>query len=239
MERQEANLKSTDTEPRTEGGVKAALAEALTAFLAGPRSTRLSVHAIDGYLTAIAIGPELVMPSEWLALLWDEEEPVFADANEAQTILSAIMARYNEILLEVDRSPRDFRPLFLPADPNQRPSMALAAQWATGFWKGMALRSDAWRALIADRDARDLLAPIVYLAEDDKGQRLLKETRDEDDELVLSTPGLIPGVVPAIRDYWRRRAGRPTAPQPVRRPGRNEPCPCGSGRKYKRCCGAG
>ena len=22
-------------------------------------------------------------------------------------------------------------------------------------------------------------------------------------------------------------------------PGRNTPCPCGSGRKYKRCCGAG
>ncbi|HNJ08571.1 MAG TPA: SEC-C metal-binding domain-containing protein [Plasticicumulans sp.] len=25
----------------------------------------------------------------------------------------------------------------------------------------------------------------------------------------------------------------------VERPGRNEPCPCGSGRKYKHCCGAG
>lgn len=26
-----------------------------------------------------------------------------------------------------------------------------------------------------------------------------------------------------------------TAPTPAR-PGRNEPCPCGSGRKYKQCC---
>ena len=23
----------------------------------------------------------------------------------------------------------------------------------------------------------------------------------------------------------------------MKRPGRNDPCPCGSGRKYKRCCG--
>ncbi|MBF0552279.1 MAG: SEC-C domain-containing protein, partial [Deltaproteobacteria bacterium] len=34
-----------------------------------------------------------------------------------------------------------------------------------------------------------------------------------------------------------------TAPQPVRRKdrkvGRNEPCPCGSGRKFKKCCGRG
>jgi preprotein translocase subunit SecA len=31
-------------------------------------------------------------------------------------------------------------------------------------------------------------------------------------------------------------------PEPVRRAepkvGRNDPCPCGSGKKYKRCCGA-
>ena len=34
----------------------------------------------------------------------------------------------------------------------------------------------------------------------------------------------------------------PKAPQPIRRDapkvGRNDPCPCGSGRKYKKCCGA-
>lgn len=25
--------------------------------------------------------------------------------------------------------------------------------------------------------------------------------------------------------------------QPVKKPGRNEPCPCGSGKKFKQCCG--
>jgi hypothetical protein len=34
---------------------------------------------------------------------------------------------------------------------------------------------------------------------------------------------------------WRRRAERAGAEANVRR---NDPCPCGSGRKYKRCCGA-
>ena len=34
----------------------------------------------------------------------------------------------------------------------------------------------------------------------------------------------------------------PSAPQPyvaALRVGRNDPCPCGSGKKYKKCCGAG
>ena len=46
-----------------------------------------------------------------------------------------------------------------------------------------------------------------------------------------------------------RRAGQPpellmqrlqtTAAKAVPKAGRNDPCPCGSGRKYKKCCGAG
>lgn len=42
-----------------------------------------------------------------------------------------------------------------------------------------------------------------------------------------------------------RPESRPARPEPIVRPvrstpkvGRNEPCPCGSGKKYKRCCGA-
>ena len=34
------------------------------------------------------------------------------------------------------------------------------------------------------------------------------------------------------------QTARPPAPQLAVRPGRNQPCPCGSGRKFKRCCGS-
>ena len=41
---------------------------------------------------------------------------------------------------------------------------------------------------------------------------------------------------------WRFVTGdelkNPTVRYETPRPGRNEPCPCGSGRKYKKCCGA-
>lgn len=35
----------------------------------------------------------------------------------------------------------------------------------------------------------------------------------------------------------KRRAGLPSSKFPVQRPGRNAPCPCGSGLKFKHCCG--
>lgn len=63
--------------------------EALDAFLssedAPPESMQLS--DLDGFLTGIAIGPELVMPSEWLPVVWGGEEPVFADGDQAQAVL--------------------------------------------------------------------------------------------------------------------------------------------------------
>ncbi len=39
----------------------------------------------------------------------------------------------------------------------------------------------------------------------------------------------------AIADKWRR--SRTIVKEKT--PGRNDPCPCGSGKKYKKCCGAG
>lgn len=33
--------------------------------------------------------------------------------------------------------------------------------------------------------------------------------------------------------------GKPAASRQVQKVGRNDPCPCGSGKKYKKCCGAG
>lgn len=234
-------MTATTSGMQAESGAIAELVEALARFLASPQAPAgsLSLPALDGYLTAVAIGPDLVMPSEWMSGLWGGDGPIFADGAEAQTILSAIMAKYNEILRQLGRSPPDFRPLYAPRVPDGPPPMALVAQWANGFWKGMMLRSGDWRPLVLDRDARNLLAPIVCFVEDDTGRRLLEDTRDEDDDLLKKARDLIPTVVPGIRDYWQQRRAASAVPHRARRPGRNEPCPCGSGRKYKRCCGAG
>jgi yecA family protein len=49
----------------------------------------------------------------------------------------------------------------------------------------------------------------------------------------------LPFCVSRIHRFWQRRAGRSAVPPAAsRKIGRNEPCPCGSGKKYKRCCGA-
>lgn len=44
-----------------------------------------------------------------------------------------------------------------------------------------------------------------------------------------------------VEGTWVYVDGDPVAPAPIKgatKAGRNDPCPCGSGRKYKKCCGA-
>src|SRR3954469_18284136 len=81
--------------------------EALDRFLISDASPEdcMQISDLDGYLTGIAIGPELVMPSEWLPVVWGGEEPVFDDAEQARTVIGTIMSRYNEILRVLDTDP--------------------------------------------------------------------------------------------------------------------------------------
>ena len=46
------------------------------------------------------------------------------------------------------------------------------------------------------------------------------------------SPAAVPAGASLFRDSWSLSAAPPAA-----RPGRNDPCPCGSGKKYKKCCG--
>jgi uncharacterized protein len=191
---------------------------------------------LDGYLTAVLVGPALIMPSQWMKGVWGDD-PVFADKDEAQAVLNALMLHYNAIIKEIDKGPKLYRPYGWPADPSERASAEQAAEWSFGFWRGMQLRPYDWRPMIQDASARVLLAPILCFIETEDGQSLLQAEPDDMDDLMIDAADYIPEVVPAIRHYWKSGAAK-RKQTAMRKPGRNDQCPCGSGRKYKRCCGA-
>ncbi len=57
----------------------------------------MGLSHLDGFLTGIVIGPELIPPSEWLPALWGGVDPEFQTEVEMRTVLGTIMGRYNEI----------------------------------------------------------------------------------------------------------------------------------------------
>src|SRR6266446_857448 len=218
--------------------------EALDAFLSSDRSPpdSMMLSDLDGFLTAIAVGPELVLPSEWLPLVWGGKAPEFADEGEAKAVLGAIMARYNEILRQI--ADDTFDPIFWTA----RDGTLIATDWAEGFLQAIMLRMDAWDRLLKSKRDGQLLIPILALCGDESGESLLGLPPEDEDRIMQEAVEFVPACVIAIAAYWRRRGPKqismPLALGPPAVPyrssshvGRNDPCPCGSGKKFKKCCG--
>ena len=73
--------------------------EVLDAYLNSEKSPAgsMGLSDLDGFLTGLVVGPEVVRPAEWMKLVWGEDEPEFETPEHADAVLGTIMARYNEI----------------------------------------------------------------------------------------------------------------------------------------------
>ena len=96
----------------------------------------------------------------------------------------------------------------------------------------MNLCAKAWDPLVENKDEGDVALQILALAME-SNTMLPDETR-------ATIVEELPNIVRMIASYWRNPPAAPARKSPLRssKIGRNEPCPCGSGKKYKKCCGA-
>ncbi len=196
----------------------------------------LQISDLDGFLTGIVVGPELIMPSEWVSCIWRGEEPNFKSAEHAERIMGIIMSRYNEIIHQMDDEPGEFWPI-VHSMPDGR---LLAADWVEGFMDAFGLRVDSWDDLFQDEDGRYLMGPMLALTHDKDGKSLISGTEEEQRQVRDDATEALPFVVKDIYDFWKVRRNPPSDEEVSfgNKVGRNEPCPCGSGRKYKKCCGS-
>lgn len=135
-----------------------------------------------------------------------------------------------------------FLPLLLEDEQGDTP----ANDWAQGFMRGMALRNEEWLELLNDEKHGGWLVPILALAHEhhpDPKMRPYAEPIDAErrEQLIV---GIAAGVTAIYRHFepQRRLAARSaresaTYRRAMPKTGRNDPCSCGSGKKYKQCCG--
>jgi uncharacterized protein len=207
-----------------------------------PNDEGMTLETLDGYLHAIAIGPETIMPSKWLPKVWGEEQammPPLDDPDQVQDVLGLIMRHFNSIISGFEQSPSWIAPIWdIRIQEDQELQDAQA--WAHGFVQGVSLNRAAWQPLFDSPEGREWYAPIGLLGEDDYS---------EDQEVRVATPGQrdalaqqIETSLESIHDFWLplRLAihERETIKRQQPKVGRNDPCPCGSGKKYKKCCGS-
>lgn len=194
----------------------------------------LDVSELDGLLTALVSGPVVVPPSRWLPVVWGDFEPEWKSAKEFETVFTLLIRHMNGIVSALMEHPEDFEPLFLERVVDGK-TYTIVDEWCEGYMQGVSMTADLWEAEGAAMAL--MLMPIrAFTSETDwRGHELSSETEIENLQKAITRNAR------EIHAYWlaRREANVP-APAPVRRTGpsvgRNDPCPCGSGKKFKKCC---
>jgi uncharacterized protein len=101
----------------------------------------------------------------------------------------------------------------------------------------MELRPGSWSEIWTSEVA-ELMQPIYLLGADEIKEEELKLVEDPVKAHKLAQE--LEANLPAIHRFWvpRRKAPVQTMKREEPKVGRNDDCPCGSGKKFKKCCGA-
>ena len=200
----------------------------------------MMLDMLDGYLHAIAIGPVSLHPRQWLPKVWGLGSfmPPMESIDQLNHILGLVMRHFNGIISGLQADPREISPIWCTRTYRGK-EYDDAEGWAYGFVEGMKLCWNDWKPILDTPEGQAWYRPIGLLGEDDFGpdQDELTKTPLRRGKLALQ----IPEAVVAIYEYWMplRQAvyERETAKSMQPKVGRNDPCPCGSGKKFKKCCG--
>jgi uncharacterized protein len=231
------------------------LSKLLTPFLASPQRPdgTMTFHQLQGFLFAIACAPELIKPSEWLPLVFNEQEAGYASEEEARSVLQALMDLYNVINAQVFTTevalPDDIQ-FELPPLNNVGEAAALG-QWSQGFFMGHDWLKELWDHYtpeVLDEELGSCLMVLSFFSSRQLAEAFHREaTKTSGTSLEAFAEKLLGMVEDAMGSYAHLGRSIQTAlaeqahdhqPTVVRAPkvGRNDPCPCGSGKKYKKCC---
>jgi uncharacterized protein len=252
--------------PRDSSDAEIQALEGLCERLAG-FDDRVSPEWLDGCMAALLAGPRALTPALWLPrLLGDAWERTFADPQDVQQALVTLHKRWQALASQLDAealfdSPDELRlsPLLGDYGSAARDSLLATGQitaeqaedwpltgelWALGVLETISTFADDWVAPPEDDENAawydGSLRAIEALTLRDEAQ-LAADLQLRYPGQQLSRDELVDEACLALQDlrcYWVDHAPRhpPRRVEPT--PGRNDPCPCGSGRKYKKCHGA-
>ncbi len=200
-----------------------------------------NVEMLDGYFAALACCPELIMPSEYLPYIQNsggEHRLDFSDIDDAQDFFQLITDFWNIVNAQFLEDM-----VFLPLLEEDDKGVAHGNNWADGFMQGVNMRRHLWQNMMESDEDGGSIVPIFALAYEHNEDPELRPYADpispeQREDLII---GAAAGTMRMYK-YFRRD---PDIGYLQENPfistsakvGRNEPCPCGSGKKFKKCCG--
>jgi len=203
----------------------------------------MPLDMLDGFLTALHIGPVTTLPSIWEPFFWDitgrGNVPRFKSPEEGERIMDLLTKMMVRVIVRIfgDSDDAKLSPDMAECESEEVKDV-LIKYWSTGFMMGVNFNSSDWAPIFLNNNASMMLSTIDLLCD------------QPDNPVPLPTEAfrefwtMVPGCVEGIKEFWmpdcrqkKSKVKRAALARAEDRIGRNAPCPCGSGRKFKKCCG--
>ncbi len=211
----------------------------LEALLDSPvfKGEAMWLDELQGFLCAVISAPDTILPSAWLPAVLGEN-PEYENQQQAEEVLGLVMRFYNDMALTL----RQGAGIALQLYHSEGEEDYDFQSWCSGYLDGVELSEVNWYEAGDTEEVDELLFPFGVLAGNldnflhDTGRGAI--TEKEKAELVAACREDIASAVMRTYHYWAARRSTKTVRREAPKVGRNDPCPCGSGRKFKQCCGA-
>lgn len=227
--------------------INAALTDAELEQLANflPGNSAMTLEELDGYFAALICSPRYISMNEYFPHILGEDF-AFASDDQAMLITGLLFRHWNAITDQLQNSIEQSDVIYLPLLYQNEAGLVYGNEWANGFMRGTQMCPRDWSTLLDDKSYGGSLLPIMMLANEHHADPEMRpspiSSEKREDILAMMTAG----VIQIFRYFEPHRQSRAEqmameGPTPFRRAGpkigRNDPCPCGSGKKYKTCCG--
>jgi len=211
----------------------------------------MRLDEIQGFLCAALSGPQAIPEENWLAEVLGSEEALESEAGREAAELLRAFAVALEAALAAGEPPVL---LLYPKDDDEDGSSDYLP-WCQAYLAGVDAAEDDWFEALGEEEAEDdeeicdeitylderLFPLMVLTGEAEAAAREHGEEWPEDEELADVNNDCeedLPQAVTDIYRFWLAKRGTQTIRRDEPKVGRNDPCPCGSGKKFKQCCGA-
>ncbi len=203
---------------------------------------------LDGFIAGLLVCPETIPPGEWFARvvgLSSNQPSPFVSLDHANDVLDLVMRYYDDVAEMVKNHPERYHPNFFIDEVD---GAAIWQLWTDGFAAAIELRPQAFEAYFdAGDETKQAMYGLMTLIEtahvneqpDDKKPPadIVEAISNSAPDTITDSVATLLGKRPDIAAPTPSFAEQPNPFAGIGKVGRNEPCPCGSGKKYKRCCG--
>ncbi|MBA4177071.1 MAG: YecA family protein [Leptothrix sp. (in: Bacteria)] len=182
-----------------------------------PADGVMSLDGVDGFLTALQVGPPALLAgmatAEWLPWVWGGDGPggneapePFASKRQRKATVVLLLRHLRHLGHQLDAALPDWEPVFSVAEKGAD-EFVDARDWCAGFLQAVDLQASAWDSAWGHAATAAAAAPLLALGGGIEGVECPPAPADEDLLAIDAASRAVPDAALALRAHFRPGAG--------------------------------